>query len=454
MALVTSIHGFSKVVVVGGGLAGLTTAYRLHTNGIDVELFEARERVGGRVLSVLLDGSVVELGGHSISDGGDAPVFSRLMEQFGLKVDHLWVPLTTAFHDGQQLYTLAEELEKYKNVCRRDRLEEVAKSASNMREVLDALFEKGTPLYQELEVRLSAYEGGLLEDLSPVYIDTLEAIIEGGIAVAHRVNEAKTIDLFSIKGGNSKLPLAMSEALDSRVHLGMPLRSVTKAENGQYVLSFDDGKKVGADIVVFAIPASQYKKINFEGEVIPRNVLDTFASIQYGTLGKLQISTEQSNSIPATYVNESGVLLFDPASRKGTMYLAGNSGRFDEKCFATLWTKNKPFFEEMANTECELVPSLAGQQIFEKYEGAVGYSWAHDAYAEGSYSYIASGQEKLFSEVIDCDGIPMRAAFCPIHDSLYFAGEHTTIYPEIIGTMEAACESGDRIAKHIIQATP
>ncbi|MBD0301341.1 MAG: FAD-dependent oxidoreductase, partial [Tolypothrix sp. T3-bin4] len=43
-----------RVIVVGAGLAGLTAAYELTCAGFDVQLFEARERVGGRVQTVSL----------------------------------------------------------------------------------------------------------------------------------------------------------------------------------------------------------------------------------------------------------------------------------------------------------------------------------------------------------------------------------------------------------------
>jgi monoamine oxidase len=56
------------VVVVGAGLAGLATARRLETLGRSVSVFEARDRVGGRVLNhTLSDGSVIELGAEWIS---------------------------------------------------------------------------------------------------------------------------------------------------------------------------------------------------------------------------------------------------------------------------------------------------------------------------------------------------------------------------------------------------
>ncbi len=52
----------SRVVVVGGGLAGLTAGRRLAAEGFDVTLFERREDVGGRVRSRRGDGYVFDRG--------------------------------------------------------------------------------------------------------------------------------------------------------------------------------------------------------------------------------------------------------------------------------------------------------------------------------------------------------------------------------------------------------
>jgi len=59
----TEQKSYPKVVVIGAGLAGLTTAYRLKQQGMDVELYEARGRVGGRILSVHINTQIGELGG-------------------------------------------------------------------------------------------------------------------------------------------------------------------------------------------------------------------------------------------------------------------------------------------------------------------------------------------------------------------------------------------------------
>ncbi len=54
------------VVVIGGGIAGLSAAYRLEQAGADVVLLEARNRVGGVILSERVDGYLLEHGPNSI----------------------------------------------------------------------------------------------------------------------------------------------------------------------------------------------------------------------------------------------------------------------------------------------------------------------------------------------------------------------------------------------------
>lgn len=49
LLVVTSMHAEekkTKIVVIGAGLAGLTTAYRLQEQGYDVEVYEATQPCG------------------------------------------------------------------------------------------------------------------------------------------------------------------------------------------------------------------------------------------------------------------------------------------------------------------------------------------------------------------------------------------------------------------------
>jgi protoporphyrinogen/coproporphyrinogen III oxidase len=58
--------GVLDVVVVGGGIAGLSAAYELQRRGVHVRLLEASARVGGVILTERFDGWVIDAGPDSL----------------------------------------------------------------------------------------------------------------------------------------------------------------------------------------------------------------------------------------------------------------------------------------------------------------------------------------------------------------------------------------------------
>lgn len=96
----------SKIAIIGAGLAGLTIAHRLRQKNYDVEIYEARPRIGGRILTALIknfDGeySLAELGGQNLADGGDASHILSLAKELNVEVQQDTYPFTRAFFDGQ-----------------------------------------------------------------------------------------------------------------------------------------------------------------------------------------------------------------------------------------------------------------------------------------------------------------------------------------------------------------
>ncbi len=57
-----------KVLVIGGGISGLTTAYWLHKNGHDVTVLEKETRAGGSIRTVKDKGYLIECGPNSTLD--------------------------------------------------------------------------------------------------------------------------------------------------------------------------------------------------------------------------------------------------------------------------------------------------------------------------------------------------------------------------------------------------
>jgi protoporphyrinogen/coproporphyrinogen III oxidase len=72
----------TTVVIVGGGMAGLATAYELHLRGVDFTLLEAGPRAGGVVFSEDVDGCTVDAGPDSILV--QKPEGIKLCEEIGL----------------------------------------------------------------------------------------------------------------------------------------------------------------------------------------------------------------------------------------------------------------------------------------------------------------------------------------------------------------------------------
>jgi monoamine oxidase len=75
------------VLIVGGGLAGLTAVRLLHRAGIDFQLLEARDRLGGRILTTDASGAVSDDGfdlGPSWFWPGMQPELAALVAELGL----------------------------------------------------------------------------------------------------------------------------------------------------------------------------------------------------------------------------------------------------------------------------------------------------------------------------------------------------------------------------------
>ena len=80
-----------KIVIIGAGLSGLVAGFELKRAGHDVTILEARDRVGGRVLTLrepFSDGLIAEAGAARIPYNHDLTL--GYADYFGLKIDSFY----------------------------------------------------------------------------------------------------------------------------------------------------------------------------------------------------------------------------------------------------------------------------------------------------------------------------------------------------------------------------
>ena len=85
----------TKTLIIGGGLTGLSLAYRLQQAGHDYQLIEARQRLGGRIKSLTVSNANFDLGPSWIWSGQNR--VAALLNELGLRAFEQW-------SDGGQLY--------------------------------------------------------------------------------------------------------------------------------------------------------------------------------------------------------------------------------------------------------------------------------------------------------------------------------------------------------------
>ena len=87
-----------RVVVVGGGLAGLSAAARLAYNGFQVKVLEKAPKLGGRAITIPLKGFNFNFGAHAIY-ARDRSILKKFENELPLQIDWKNFSPSKAFYD-------------------------------------------------------------------------------------------------------------------------------------------------------------------------------------------------------------------------------------------------------------------------------------------------------------------------------------------------------------------
>lgn len=93
-----------RVAVVGGGVTGLSAAWHLHENaaGVDVELFEAEDRLGGHACTKTVDGVDVDIG-FMVFNESNYPNMTKWFEKLAVPSEDSDMSLSVSLDGGKTI---------------------------------------------------------------------------------------------------------------------------------------------------------------------------------------------------------------------------------------------------------------------------------------------------------------------------------------------------------------
>ncbi len=98
-----------RIGVIGGGIAGLTAAYRLSRRGHVVTLWERHRQLGGQAAAFPLLGTALEYFYHHLFTSDREIV--ALMEELGIARHLVWLPSKVGFYAAGRIYPLSSALD-------------------------------------------------------------------------------------------------------------------------------------------------------------------------------------------------------------------------------------------------------------------------------------------------------------------------------------------------------
>jgi monoamine oxidase len=427
-----------RVVVIGAGIAGLTVANALTHGGVDCVVVEARDRIGGRLHTVNLAGSMVDLGGSWIHTPVGNPM-RAFADQAGVRCRSANpLPELAGFDCGEGRRLSAAEVEANVSLQLED--------------------------FPQARGRLLA---GLGPDASAA--DGIEAFVAGaGLAPGparrarqgmHALVEAESADLAERQslrwmwnekeyeghyfgdvpvGGYRRVVEAMAAGLDLR--LGIDVAEIACSASGVRVRGVDGAAEDGSHVVV-AVPLGVLKRgaPRFR-PALPPDRLAAIERLGFGRYEKVALRFDEPFWRAAGLPH---AMIFPRDSSAPAVWAIGLDA------FGAGPVLVFQVFHSAARHVLGAAPGDAAQWALDMLAEAIGRScpaptavavtsWATDRYSGGAYTHIPPGANPADADLLGE----------PVGGRVLFAGEHTQ--SARLAYADGAMTSGIREAKRLL----
>jgi monoamine oxidase len=436
---VLSAHAFgqvqigkkTKVIIIGGGFAGLAAAHALRKKNVDVTVLESRTRLGGLVFSHVIDPAqnlTVELGAEWV--GNSHTRMRELCDEFKLELlnnqfdTHLiyknqYAKSTDWDFSDDWKSKFKVLLKQYQTMSEQDKLH--LDQMDWWRYLVNNGCEGKDLILREL---LDSTDFG--ESIRHV-----SAFI--ALATFAESSEKNEMDL-KIKNGNGQLAKKLAE------HIGqeniLTGHKVTRIEQkGNVIVHCENGKTFEADKLICAIPTFAIKNIQWEPG-LPDEKTRALNELQYARINKNALLFEKrfweaenfdmiTDQVPHYFYHATknqpstkGVLISYTIGEKAELVSNQNDAWRKEMIHQTL----NPFFGDVRGM----------------LESQTNYYWGTDNISQGAYAMYGINQWHLTRPAL-------QKPFLHTH----FAGEHLADWQ---GFMEGALVSGETAAQEVTGA--
>ena len=453
--------GPGPVAIIGGGIAGLTALWHLTRAGIDARLFEARTRLGGRMLTVHAKGAPpIEMGGQLVNT--EHADIHGLCKAFGIAlIDRKGGPHRTMILDGAAEVARDDLIAGLRGIAGQIDADAVRldKDYAAVAAELDRMSFTGY-LDKYAKLMPDRFARSLMEatarteyGVEPAQASALELVFNLPSVEGRRIDVlSRSDERFVMAGGSSTLVEAMGKRLASRIATFRRLTRIDPKGSGVR-LTFSNNETFDAGAVIVTTPASIMSRVAY-GVPLPSLWKQFIADVGLGQNGKVQVVTptrpwekpigrggeiwQVDHSVGASLGWDGGVR---PAAGNGstwTWFTGGSEVRAadlpDARALATRWAK-------LADGGVPGLSAAMGRTFRS--------TWHDEPFTMGAYVNFRTGQLTKFAELIwtEANGVasvPLSAG------PVYFAGEHLSdAYP---GYMNGGAQTGRLAAQAVIAA--
>jgi oxygen-dependent protoporphyrinogen oxidase len=275
-----------KVIIIGGGISGLTTAFWLKKNGVNIALLEKNPYAGGSIRTEHKEGYLIEYGPNSSLE--TTPLIEQLLGELGISSEKIYaseeskkryilrdgklhpLPMSPVSFIKTNLFSISAKLKLFK--------EPFIRSKSNENETL-ADFTRRRLGDEFLDYAINPFVAGVFAgDPENLNVKTafpklyeLEqnygSLITGAIRSARARKKSKekskqSAKTFSFKNGMQTLTDALQNALKDNIILNANVKDInlttsngTKTKNAVSYSINGEMKTENADTVILAVPA-------------------------------------------------------------------------------------------------------------------------------------------------------------------------------------------------------